>query len=390
MFIPRRPAWSLAVYPARSAGRSLMLCRRPMGNAHFPATQWSLQQSALSLYSPPRTSGASVVDWLSLSCPYRPNLRVTPRLTSPCHLLCPQVLTPGVGWGMNLSLPRLVPGPPCAWSAAPPSPGPLSWYTATLAGGPLYSPAPLSTSPPSGASPKAPGCEMFAPGAPPSPISGQRWGTLRTCARYPWRSSCVCLPPKRPGASQYAVGWHGMQWHVGIVAVSPSGRWWTSPSSTVCPASPTALPRSSWQSTSQLSLSARHSASMSWPRGHVTTPAMPRSRWCRRLGGCQGWCEPSLCIPPRDKVPPGSGCTLDCPPTTLPPPPVSLLGCPLLSALCCWSSCVVLASVTCHNFFSSSLRSPVASVASGVSPPLLSPAAAYASPSPSPLWLLPP
>ena len=146
-FLPRWPAWSMAVYPARSAGRSLETCRWPMGDAHFPSTWWSTRQLTWVLRLPPRTAGDSVAKILSLSCPARPHPRVALWLPPPCHPWCPLVSAPGGGQVTSLISLWLVFRPPGAWSATPPSPGPPSLYTGPPAGGPRSSPSKLSTSP---------------------------------------------------------------------------------------------------------------------------------------------------------------------------------------------------------------------------------------------------
>ena len=107
------------------------------------------------------------------------------------------------------------------------------------------SPSILSTTPPSAAPPEESGCDTSVPVAPQTPPYRRRWGTACTCTVCPPRASHICHPPKRPAASLSVVGWPGMQWYIRIVAVSPSVRWWTAPSSTVCPAPCSDLPLAS-------------------------------------------------------------------------------------------------------------------------------------------------
>ena len=86
----------------------------------------------------------------------------------------------------------------------------------------------------------------------------------------------------------------------------------------------------------------------------LATPSCLRRR---RPGACRDLRVPSIHRPPGDKGPPRLGCTPDRPPHPLHPPPVPLLGRPLLVAQRRWLLFVVEMSVLPPGPFSFALPS---------------------------------
>ena len=132
-----------------------------------------------------------------------------------------------------------------------------------------------------------------------------------------WR---VFPPPKRPSASRSYALCPGMPGHGRPSGASPSKRRWNARSSTACTPPPaTPSPRCS-RISSPPSRTALNSAAMAWPRVHATNLATSQHPLSLRPDECPGSRGPSLRRPPRDVIPPGSGCTRAYIHSTLPCP----------------------------------------------------------------------